>query len=244
MRKPRITRKDMIFDGFAVSDYLVIEKIERGSVIDVASFFKSIPGRNGQIMMGNKRNAKTITVKGRLFPFGAEYHEVEKTASLIASKLYTDTPKELILRDSILTEKAILDGAMAIERKFDIAEITMRFANLTGLKYGQKHSAEIKSGETLTLFNAGTEDADLYIHGETTNASAEIKNVKTAESMRFVALAMNEQITIDSEARICTGLTARKGLTFDSVWLKIHPGENIINATGLTATLEWRDTWM
>lgn len=244
MRKPRITRKDMIFDGFAVSDYMIIERIERGSVIDVASFFKSIPGRNGQILMGNKRNAKTITVKGRLFPFGEEYHEVEKTASMIAARLYTDTPRELILRDSILTENAILDGPMAIERITDIAGITMNFVNPSGLKYGERHNAEIRSGESLTLFNEGTADADIYIYGKTSSVSAEILNVKTAERMKFNSLTINEAMTINTETKICTGTSIRKGMTFDSSWIRLHPGENTISFFGIEAHMEWRDTWM
>lgn len=242
MRKPVITRRDMIYNGFTISDYMVIERIERGSVIDIASFFSETPGKNGQQFLGSKRGAKQINVEGRIF--GHEWQEIEKTASMIASKIHLKKPAELKLRDSILTDLAILDGSMGIVRVKNTALIKMTFTNPSGLRYGDAYKVNVASGQTVELFNGGTEDADLLISGSISQTTAEIMNVDTGERMGFVDLKTGEQIKLNSFEMSCIGESARKGMALDAAWVKLHPGGNRIKITGLNIAIEWRDTWM
>lgn len=242
IRKPLITRQDLTFNDFLISNYMVIESIERNSVIGVTNYLSDIPSKTGQLLLGHKRNAKLITIYGRIY--GNSWFEIEKTASLIAAHLATNEPKELKARDSLLTDLVIFDGEMELTRKNNTAEIIINFINLSGLRYGDKHELILTPENTIKVYNTGTTNADLKITGSAISEKIIIENKSNQTTMQIINVTVNEKFELNSADKTCTGDSVRKGLTLTSDWINLLPGENEIYINGAEAKISWRDTWM
>lgn len=242
MKVPQISLKDFEFNHFAFSEYLVVEDIRRKQAIDVSNIWTEIPGNQGQLFLYNHLKGKRIEVTCRLL--WEKWLDLDMAVSFLASKLYTNEPKELFLRDSVLSEFAIVDGSVEAERHGNTLLLTITFINPTGLRYGQLLEQEFDKDTTLEIFNNGTTNADFIVKATIDGSTASIARADSTHRLKWQKLTKGELLEINTKYRTCKGKSARKGLTLDSRFFTLQSGVNNLEFKGLTGVVSWRNTWI
>lgn len=98
---------------------------------------------------------------------------------------------------------------------------------------------------TVVITNEGDYPVKPIITVSSASAGATITNANTGEVVKF--REPTSGVTIDSRMRsVVAGTTTnqRKVLEWDTDWLSLAPGDNVLTASGVSFTVKWRHGWI
>lgn len=243
----------MNFNGFDFTKYFVIEEIRRNPLNVNNTFVKGT--RYPDRFIYNRPEAKTIEVKMRyLAPKGADrlIHTIaagetisSKNASSpsVASILYTDEPKKLILGDRPRHyDLCVVDGEVTRDDFAYTSLYTVKFLSPYPWSFGSEERVTKVPSTGKDVINFG--NVDVYptiVIPSNTSSSFTIQNEATGETFQFLYGLSGMTITIDNENLTVStpGISGyERNVALESNWIHLAPGKNHITSNG-TGPLEF-----
>lgn len=229
------TENDMTFNGYNFSSEFYVEEIRRPLMQGLSNNYTSFKTRS--IHRNTRREPYQLEVDVRLIENSRQ--DVTELKRLLASKLYTEKPARLQLRDDSRFDMASLDGQIDFERFMRTG-----FCTLTFLVYGSSYGLYLAS--TSQPINYTGTDAT-YAEIELTalaGSSVSILNVTTGQKVTinrtFTAGEIvkigeyNSELEFKQTAKI-NGASIMKYVDVASDFIQLVPGNNQFTITGASA---------
>ena len=200
--------------------------------------FQSIPGRNGELIIPNRR-FNNITVSYTCFIKKNSVSDLADAIKRIKAWLYSGVGEYRELTDTYDTQYfryAVLRGSLDIEEQLNkIGSFTVFFScrPFKLLKTGV--NATTYRTSSITLTNPESYDSKpLIIVNGTGNITFSVSNSSHSYSETVTITGLTSKVTIDSENMNCyNGSTLlNSNVTFSDTFPVLKPGTNVISISG------------
>ena len=254
------------FDGHLLSEYnIVVEKIV-DRLPDVREELAENNGRHGSSVRSLRMMPRDISLECRLFTSMVtvadkdgdmgDWYDYDGAMSFVASCLYTDTDRELVLRNHpgqyyMAHFKSVDEG----DRDDQSAGFTLNFVASDPLRYETYERVLVVQRSTTAQFDVGgSDEAKLRIEVSGVSNSRAFVYMYHQETGSKYALALygkadTSVVTYDCVNHVATLGTygaedaRRTGLYMGSQWPVLMPGRWTVQSESGTATLTWRQSW-
>lgn len=155
-----------VFNGKKLNDLVVIEKITRTLVPPSEVQAYAVPGSHGQVFSNSRYGVRRISVDIRIVE--ETYEQALEVQLVLASRLYSEKPAELVLNDIDYSNFALLTSEVELENVYDTLQGTLEFTCYDPFNYG----------ETIEVLVEESGVSGIYLGGPGTPIGFRIENTE------------------------------------------------------------------